>query len=278
MITPEEQEFDRLHDKRMWPAIEAGSASVAREVFSSMGAPSQFQLRQYLQDILWLDSHEEMARHSRSENTLSKSIMAKDEIAYEQGLVDIVRQIAQHIRMVPEGNMAEFAPAGKSFSSAYRPYRLPAALAIVQETLIQESSWKPNIRRIFEGISLDSEEERESMIGYRADKADHINTLGAAVTRWLATEAPPSLMMRMSAPDQQYWRGEGWRTDATEMPWQTPTQQMQQFNMLKAIVSFIPRTEDSDLAASRDGLRARELGNGLLGHIASRSKNEPQNT
>lgn len=276
MRTPEDHEFDRLHAKRMIPALEAGSAAAAGVALASLGPPSQFQLRSYLSDILFLDAHADMALHARSENTLSKSIMAKSEAEFEQGLAATVRLLARHTRMIPDD--VEFTPAQRAFDNTYRPYRLPAMLAVVQETLLQEPSWKPDIRGIFANIGIEDYETRSQVEEYRADKAGSINTLGAAVSQWLAAEAPPSLMMRMSAVDQQYWREEGWRTDPARMPWQTPAQQMQENLLIKTIVSFMPETEDSRLAVSPEGRRAREIGAGVLGFIASRSKNNPSNS
>lgn len=272
--TPEQQAFDAAHARRMQPAIQAGSAAVAREVFASSGVPSAWQLRSYLTDAMWQDGFEDMARHARSENTPSRHIMATGEAEFEAGLVDIVRVIATHTRMSPDN--LPHPPGQDAFETLCRPQRMPTLLAVVQETLLQDPSWKPDIKAIFSSIGTHERDDQRIADQYRKDKADHINTLGAAVTRWLATEAPPTLMMRMSAPDQMYWRQEGWRTDERLMPAQTPTQQMAEFDFFRKALRAMPKTEASLLVVSPAGRKASEMAEAALQRISSRAK--PRNT
>lgn len=243
-------------------AIATGNIELSARAFAYKATLTPDIQTDLLERVLNAPAFDQQAFTIRGDKAALRPFMATDAESYETALAHIAGQLCRSANL----NLPDFDLVKEiALAEGQAPYRTRAALALIKETVTQNTAWRPDIAGIFAEIGVEKGETVEQVRAYRQNKADRINSIGEGVTSWL--QETPSVAMRMSAVDQNWWRERHWHTDPEQMPWANATRLQAEAKLMKQVCAeLFPFMEERDPHAE---LRAREITGGLIGRLNS---------
>jgi len=224
MSTPQNLE---IFHTRMSAAIAAGAIFDVDECFRQTPKPPAKLLGALLHDVLDALPFEIAKSSSMHSPHLDKELLPQTPKEYERNQTNIAKALIRYgADLMVEVEMAN-TPAQRCFiepEHAVRPKdagtRWFAYAEIMQATLRQAPSWKPDYGRIFSSLTY-VPEDREAA-SHRSDLAAWANTMSFYTNQWLTSRAPSptALRLQMSAEDRAFWnQPRGAHCKAGQMPW-----------------------------------------------------------